>query len=198
VTVKMKVLLLAGSLVLVASGCAKQGVLNKDDSLASGAAATARYAEPRGTVDRAATAAPLRAVAEGDIVAEAGKPGAPSGEALAAETLKNSLESVYFNFDSAQLSEAARNALVKDAQLMQILGNGTIRVEGNCDERGSDEYNLALGDQRARAAVRYLVSLGVPASRLSWVSFGKEKPALPGHDEESLAKNRRDDFVVVQ
>jgi peptidoglycan-associated lipoprotein len=72
-----------------------------------------------------------------------------------------------------------------------------VRIEGNCDERGSDEYNLALGEKRAKAAMEYLVTLGIPAERLSVISYGKEKPADPGHDEAAWAKNRRDEFVVL-
>jgi peptidoglycan-associated lipoprotein len=71
-------------------------------------------------------------------------------------------------------------------------------VEGNCDERGTVEYNLALGQRRADAAKNYLVSLGIPADRLKTISFGKSKPFDPGHDEAAWAKNRRDHFVVQQ
>ena len=133
----------------------------------------------------------------GVTVPGAAGPKAASGEAIAFEELKNSLESISFNVDSAQLSEESRGSLVRNSELIQIIGNSNIRVEGNCDERGSDEYNLALGDKRARQAVQYLVSLGIPTNRLTSVSYGKEKPVDPGHDETSWAKNRRDDFVVL-
>jgi peptidoglycan-associated lipoprotein len=73
-----------------------------------------------------------------------------------------------------------------------------VRVEGHCDERGSDEYNLALGQKRADAAVKYLRALGIAPQRLSSVSFGKEKPAQPGHDEAAWSKNRRDEFSIVK
>lgn len=72
-----------------------------------------------------------------------------------------------------------------------------IQIEGHCDERGSDAYNLALGERRAKAALQYLVTLGIPDKRLSVISYGKEKPADPGHDETSWSKNRRDEFVIV-
>ena len=72
-----------------------------------------------------------------------------------------------------------------------------MRIEGHCDERGSDEYNLALGEQRAQAAARYLTTLGISGERLSTISFGKEKPADPGHDENAWAKNRRDEFIIT-
>jgi peptidoglycan-associated lipoprotein len=73
-----------------------------------------------------------------------------------------------------------------------------VQIEGNCDERGSDEYNLALGEKRAKSAMKYLETLGVPAERLSVISYGKEKPADPGHDEAAWAKNRRDEFVLIK
>lgn len=72
-----------------------------------------------------------------------------------------------------------------------------IRIEGNCDERGSVEYNLALGERRAKAAQQYLTTLGVKPERLSIISYGKEKPSVQGNDEASMTKNRRDEFVVI-
>jgi len=73
-----------------------------------------------------------------------------------------------------------------------------IRITGNCDERGSTEYNLALGERRAASAKRYLLAHGVAAARVEIVSYGKEHPLDPGHDEGAWAKNRRDDFVVTK
>jgi peptidoglycan-associated lipoprotein len=73
-----------------------------------------------------------------------------------------------------------------------------VQIQGNCDERGSDEYNLALGERRAKVAMDYLATLGVPAERLSIISYGKEKPVDPGHDEAAWAKNRRDDFAIIK
>ena len=69
-------------------------------------------------------------------------------------------------------------------------------IEGHCDERGTEEYNIALGERRANSAKKYLINLGVNPSQLSTISFGEEKPADPGHNEEAWAKNRRDEFVV--
>ena len=112
--------------------------------------------------------------------------------------LKAGLTKIYFNFDSANLSTDARNALSKNADLIKNSPTAKIQVQGNCDERGSDDYNLALGEKRAKAAVQYLVNLGIPAKQLSSISYGKEKPVATGHNEASWAKNRRDDFVLVQ
>lgn len=109
--------------------------------------------------------------------------------------LKPMLEIINFDFDSATLSPAARKILEKNATIMKNEPAMTVRIEGHCDERGSDEYNLALGEKRAKAAAQYLSSLGVNENRIVTISYGKEKPADSGHNEAAWAKNRRDEFV---
>jgi peptidoglycan-associated lipoprotein len=122
----------------------------------------------------------------------------PLKEAVQAQP-EMAFEKIYFDFDSYVLSQQARDILSKNAGLIKNKDTALkIQIEGNCDERGSDEYNLALGEKRAKAAFNYLVSLGVPVGRLSVISYGKEKPADPGHDAAAWAKNRRDEFVVVK
>jgi len=103
--------------------------------------------------------------------------------------------SIYFEFDSAVLSPDARGALQSFVESAQKRPDTRVRVEGNCDERGTGEYNLALGQRRADAARRYLVQLGLDASRLSTVCYGNERPRAMGHDPESWRENRRDDLV---
>lgn len=110
---------------------------------------------------------------------------------------EKALESIYFTFESAQLSEEARSALVRNYEVLSGLSRMKVRIEGNCDERGSDEYNLALGYKRARIAMEYLVSLGIAAERITTLSFGKEMAPQTDHDEASWSKSRRDDFIVV-
>jgi len=105
------------------------------------------------------------------------------------------LQKVFFDYDSHLLQDDARDALAADAEILKKKGDA-YRVEGHCDERGSDEYNLALGDRRARAVLDYLITLGVPEERLEAVSYGKERPADPGHGEDAWAKNRRGEFVL--
>lgn len=101
------------------------------------------------------------------------------------------LETIYFDFDSHALNAVARKVLQNNAMLLNQNPSMAIIVEGHCDERGSDEYNLALGDQRAYAIKDYLVALNISADRLTTVSYGEEKPAVHGHDETSWEKNRR-------
>ena len=104
---------------------------------------------------------------------------------------------VFFDLDSAELSDAGRAVVVKNAALLRNYPTWTIVVEGHCDERGSAEYNLALGERRAAAAMAYLVSIGIAADRVRAVSYGKEFPFDPGHDEAAWAKNRRAHFVIT-
>ena len=115
-----------------------------------------------------------------------------------AADLEAELQKVYFNFDSADLSEDSRSILTKNADYLSKQSGVKVRIEGNCDERGSDDYNMALGERRAKAAKDYLVNLGIASDRLSTISYGEEKPADPGHDEEAWAKNRRAEFVIIK
>jgi peptidoglycan-associated lipoprotein len=110
---------------------------------------------------------------------------------------KSPLKPVYFELDSSDLSAANQKTLDEDAALLKRYTSWTVTVEGHCDERGTAEYNLALGERRAIAARAYLISLGIAADRLRTVSYGKEFPFDPGHDESAFAKNRRAHFVIT-
>ena len=104
---------------------------------------------------------------------------------------------VYFDYDSAQIKDSERSKIESVSSSMKG-GSGSVIVEGNCDERGSTEYNLALGERRALAVRAYLVGLGIDGARVQTKSYGEEKPVDPGHDEAAWSKNRRGEFVVVQ
>ncbi|MEW6184571.1 MAG: peptidoglycan-associated lipoprotein Pal [Thermodesulfobacteriota bacterium] len=105
-------------------------------------------------------------------------------------------EDVYFEFDQYILSDEAKKNLDKKAQWMKQFPGAKALIEGHCDERGSAEYNLALGQKRADAVMQYMVSLGINAERLSTISFGKEKPLDSRSSEEAWTKNRRAHFVL--
>ncbi len=107
------------------------------------------------------------------------------------------LRPVYFDFDKYDLRQDAQKTLGDNAARIKEHAQMKVRVEGNCDERGTVEYNLALGEKRARAGRDYLVSLGVPSKNLSIISYGKERPLDSGHSENAWSKNRRDDFVFL-
>lgn len=110
-----------------------------------------------------------------------------------------SLQTVYFDFDSAVLRSDAIAALEKNAAVIRSRGgSGLIQIAGHCDERGTQEYNLALGERRALAVREYLMKLGVPGDRMVTISFGEEDPADAGHDESAWAQNRRGMFNAEQ
>ena len=107
------------------------------------------------------------------------------------------LKPVFFELDSSELGAEAQAVLNANAAALKRYATWTVTIEGHCDERGTAEYNLALGERRAIAARAYLVSLGIPADRLSTVSYGKEFPFDPGHDGAAWSKNRRAHFVIT-
>ena len=123
---------------------------------------------------------------------------APQPEEPAAEPVRGTkleLETIYFDFDRFDIRADARPVLRANAAAISDM-SGRVTIEGHCDERGSAEYNLALGERRANAVKRYLVDLGVTSSKLRTVSFGEERPAVQGHDESAWRYNRRSDFVA--
>jgi peptidoglycan-associated lipoprotein len=107
------------------------------------------------------------------------------------------LKAVFFALDSNEVDAAGQQVLQGDAEVLKKYPSWQITIEGHCDERGTAEYNLALGERRAVSARTYLVSLGIPADRIKTVSYGKEFPFDPGHDESAWSKNRRAHFVVT-
>jgi peptidoglycan-associated lipoprotein len=118
-----------------------------------------------------------------------------SSEAPTATRDDSDGNAIFFDFDSANLRENARPILHRLGQEL-ARAKKSIRIEGNCDERGTTEYNIVLGEKRAREARNYLERLGVSGKRISIVSYGSERPKYQGHDESAYAKNRRDDLVV--
>jgi peptidoglycan-associated lipoprotein len=104
------------------------------------------------------------------------------------------LATIYFDYDKYDLKADAMNIMAQNARSLSDHPTAVIRIEGNCDERGTDEYNLALGEKRANAARDYLVNYGVSASKISTISYGESKPVDPGHSESAWSQNRRDDF----
>jgi peptidoglycan-associated lipoprotein len=119
-------------------------------------------------------------------------PPAPGPEVAAAE-----LSDIYFDFDKYNIRAGDGDILKKNYEWFGA-NQGRVRIEGNCDERGTVEYNLVLGQKRADSAKNYLTKLGVDAKRLDTISYGKEKPVDPGHDEAAWSKNRRVHFTPLQ
>jgi peptidoglycan-associated lipoprotein len=115
---------------------------------------------------------------------------------IASATSDGPLRDIYFAFDSYSLDATARATLAANAEWLKAHEGASVQVEGHCDERGTNEYNMVLGANRARVAADHLRTLGVPAGSISTVSYGEELPVDPGHNEEAWAKNRRDHFKV--
>ncbi len=170
-------------LVLAAAGCAKEEVVKKDEPVVQQQTVPQ---QPVAQPQTATTAAPAAAQQQDNATAQ------KANQA-------SQLETVYFDFDKSDLRKDTRDTLAKDAELLlKGLAGAKVQIEGHCDERGSDEYNLALGERRAKSVEKYLLTLGVAANRLSTISYGKEKPAVQGHDEAAWSKNRRAEFKIVQ
>lgn len=116
------------------------------------------------------------------------------GEVMETSLLKD----IHFDFDRYDLRPDAKRILAENARVLMENPTWKVLIEGHCDERGSNEYNLALGEKRARAAMQYLTKLGISPGRLSIISYGEERPLDPRHNEEAWAKNRRCHFVVIE
>lgn len=171
------------SAVLFATGCAKKEVVKKDEALAP--STSQKTAE----VKKEAPAQTSSVPSSSSTTVK------PATDPVASST---SLQPkvVYFGFDEYVLTNESRNTLQSNFKALEK--KPSIQIEGHCDERGSAEYNLALGEKRAKAAQSYLVTLGYPADKVATISYGKERPADKGSDEAAWAKNRRDEFKIVK
>jgi peptidoglycan-associated lipoprotein len=108
------------------------------------------------------------------------------------------LANIYFDYDKALIRDDAKPVLEANASWLTKFKTIKILIEGHCDERGTEEYNMALGEKRAKAAMDYLATLGISAGRLKIISYGKSQPVDPGHNEAAWQKNRRDQFLVIE
>jgi len=168
--------------IATAMGCARNEVV-KDDAMVS----AANQKDSASTVPSVVPA----------TAAESKQP-ATTGSSAASKSGNTAQQGiptiVYFGFDSYALNKDSQNALKAISKTLE--SKPAIEIEGHCDERGSSEYNLALGEKRSKSARNYLVSLGYPAAKISTVSFGKERPVDKNSNEAAWAKNRRDEFKI--
>lgn len=184
IRISMQVLLMMVFAAMLATGCAKKPAA----TTAAGAGA-----------DQAGTQQTAQGVEEmGAGETGIGESTIGEGSAMSMPQAVPSLERIYFNFDRYDLSAEAQAILVNNAEYLKANPAEKVRIEGYCDERGSDEYNLALGERRARAAQKYLETLGVATDRLSVISYGEEMPLDPAQNEAAYAKNRRAEFKIAQ
>lgn len=185
---------------LFSAGCANKEVVKKEEAVVPAVAATEKVvpAMPANEVMLADKVVQPKQEPAAPVQQEAVKVVAAPQETKAAP-VEIKFETVYFDFDKADLRQDARDVLSKNAEtILKSLAGAKVQIEGHCDERGSAEYNLALGENRAKSVQKYLTTLGVKADKLSIISYGKEKPAVQGNDEASWAKNRRAEFVIVK
>jgi peptidoglycan-associated lipoprotein len=190
--------LLLGCLILV--GCPKNPGMDEAASNASASTAgpTASAPGPTSTEPAPANPEPTEiAVARRPMVEEnAVPPGSSRAGSAQAGSEASPLKDVFFGYDTAAVQQDQQAALNDDVRWLKANSGVKVRIEGHCDERGTAEYNLGLGERRAAAVKNYLVSAGIPAARLSTVSYGKERPFVVGHDETAWRQNRRAHFVV--
>jgi len=149
------------------------------------------------SMEKAAPAEPVNEQPMKPVVEETP---APRRDATAEELNRQGiLKSIYFDFDRFDVRPDQRPTMQANAQRLNgDLAKFKVVIEGHCDERGTNEYNMNLGDQRSNAARQYLINLGVPASRIRTISYGEERPADPGHGEEAWARNRRSEFLLEE
>lgn len=188
----MTVLLVLGfisSLLLLTSSCAKKYVKG-DMEVAPSTGAPSR--------DMGRERAPMREREPGRMAREDRGARMDMSDKLRREIQAFQAASIYFDFDRSELKPEARANLTKKAAWLRAHPEFSVRIEGHCDERGTNEYNLALGERRANAAFKFLNALGVSGNRITTVSYGEERPADPGHNESAWAKNRRDEFKLTR
>ena len=188
--------------IVLMTGCAKKAV-SKDEGLVAGdqkaAAAQSEADAKKKEAEAAAKEEATRKLAaeqqKEDVKELALKRDAAA--AAAAEKEQTAFEDIYFVFDKSTIEPEAREILKRLASLLGSNKNYSLVVEGHCDERGTVEYNLALGQSRADAAMKYLIDLGLDKESIKTITYGKERPLDPGHDEEAWAKNRRAHFLTT-
>jgi peptidoglycan-associated lipoprotein len=167
-------------------GCPKKAVVKEEPSVKKEAVA-------KGEAERLAKAREEAAKKEFDKTMVAKKEPGIEGVVFESSLLKD----IHFDFDKYDIRPGDAEILKGNAALLKKYPKMKIQIEGHCDERGTVEYNLALGERRANSAKKYLISLGIPERSISTISYGKEKPLDPGHNEEAWAKNRRDHMVIL-
>jgi len=127
----------------------------------------------------------------------------PAPESIGTESLESqakavgALQIVYFDFDKSNLNPTEKEKLDKTSAWLSDNPEANLRIEGHCDERGTSEYNLALGERRANSAKKYLINLGNDPQKISTISYGEENPADPAHNKDAWSKNRRDEFKII-
>lgn len=169
------------SLSMFAGGCAKKTVRSDEGATGAAAGAVGQRSEGMGAEESLSASAASR-----------------QQEAYSEGRTSLEMRPIYFDFDKSNIRADQQDRVDGNATYLKNNPAVTIRIEGNCDERGTNEYNMALGERRALAAKKYLLNVGISEDRLQTVSYGEEKPLQEGHDEASWEQNRRDDFAIIR
>jgi len=187
--------ILVAGLFLTAS-CAKKTIVSDATSIEDQAKAKLE-ADAKAAAEAAARAkAEAERIAQQKLEDQMAKEQAQKAGQLMAEKKRFENEDIHFDYDSSELSEMAKEGLKEKAAWLKANASVLVNIEGHCDERGTTEYNLALGDRRANTAKSYLVNLGVAASRLNTISYGEEKPLDSAKTEAAYKSNRRAHFAI--
>jgi peptidoglycan-associated lipoprotein len=182
---------------VVAAGCGKKAPPETAPMANADSAAAAERAR-QDSIDAARADADRRAREEAERVARQREADSLAALARGTEEVRNTLAAmIHFDYDKSNLRGDDLGLLDQKVAILQANPNLRIRIAGHCDERGSDEYNLALGNRRAQSAKQYLVSHGIDASRIETQSWGEERPLVDGHDEGAWSQNRRDEFEII-
>ena len=182
---------------VVAAGCGKKTPETVAPVANADSAAAAERAR-QDSIDAARAAADRQAQEERDRLAAQRAADSAAAAARAGDEVRNMVAAmIHFDLDKSSLRGDDLGTLDQKVAILQANPGLKIRIGGHCDERGSDEYNLALGNRRAQSAKQYLVSHGIDASRIETQSWGEERPLVNGHDESAWSQNRRDEFEVT-
>ena len=188
-------LMLGLSVATVASSCGGNPAPQNTTPAVDTAAENQRV---RDSINAANAEAERQAAAERERIENQRRADSLAALARAGDEVRSSLAAmIHFDLDKSNIRGDDMGALDQKVAILQANPDLRIRVGGHCDERGSDEYNLALGNRRAQSAKQYLVSHGIDASRIETQSWGEERPAVDGHDESAWSQNRRDEFEVI-
>ncbi len=181
--------------VLFAAGCAKKAVKVEEAPVP-----TQEIAPAPAVPQEAPQVTEQEGVGEEALAPQEGVqiPGEePYGRQISEARTSAPMLPIYFDFDKYNIRPDMKERMEANAKFLLDHPEVKIQIQGNCDERGTNEYNLALGERRAKSVKAYLVNLGVNSDRMETLSFGEERPLDPGHNKEAWAKNRRDDLVIV-
>jgi peptidoglycan-associated lipoprotein len=193
--VKKSVMIIIFSICIgmILMGCPKKTVMKEEPSVKKEETAAAKAEAERIAKEREARLSEEAAKKELEKGMVAKKEPGIEGVVFESSLLKD----IYFDFDKYEIRSGDVTILKQNAEILKKYPKVKIQVEGHCDERGTNEYNLALGERRANSTKNYLISLGVSPERVSTISYGEEKPLDPGHNEEAWAKNRRAHTIIT-